>query len=940
MSAWARARADSGTTLGDGAPASFPGTRQDEGGQRFWPWCQSPMPPVSRKSSPVQRCRKRKPDSSTWAALPCPARRTLTGVPVAATPKAPESGQRADRAQPAGARGPGGACEPLRPARRPRARATVPSGPERQRAAPGGARRAAPGGGGGGGSGGRGAQVAGVTLQDGQDSTGAEPEPARVACAARTAVPRKEPAAKKPPRVRRRAADLTRGAAQTAAAEAGAGAGAGEGAGEGAGAGAATVGPGEQVARPKRPPRARKSRAVARAAQGATAQEPQAGSATARTEAGVGTGPTGGAAKGGGAGPKGAGARAAGRTAPTAAVAPARTSSQRKQRPKRVRKAMAASPCESPAPATSAARAKGMRGECTPEQLSEFVQARYAELQREQQNAGVLYDRIREIELQAASMRARHQIARRRALEQTAQHLRERAQVVECGQVVHDFCLDVAALYRTLDALGHGAEDVARAPPQVGEPTEPEPLAFARNVFALGVQEDDDDVLAASLSTRTTFCAELAAQLVAGSADGAGGEDCSTSTGSASASAHTADANPAAAAADGIPAPAAPDACAAPAGPSRNNCLAGEARALPRGEDTASRPAVAGRSAGRFPASVGGAPPSATQGACEGAGPGNAAADPAGAFARRAAPAPAAVARSREECVTRDQVPVLVMPDCIQDMAQQRQRQVTKPVVRVLAHGKTSPSSVTDTFLEKHGTVPKPLCTISDEVCSACSTGHLVLDVVTDMLVCEHCRNEQECTQASDRGAGYGGAQAPHYSACRYNRISHYSTHLDRACGCVGSDKITPQLLTRVMQCLKDSGVQHVNVGHVERALKDLDLSKLCSHKVVITARITGIPPPAFSPPERCMLLEMFIHINAAFIKLRRANQLEGRLNYLSYPYTIYKCVEMLTWGQKYLLYFNLLRCDDNLAKQDRCWEKICAEVNLPFIRSTYLKAK
>ena len=646
---------------------------------------------------------------------------------------------------------------------------------------------------------------------------------------------------------------------------------------------------------------------------------------------------------------------------------------------------MATSPCESPVPATSAARAKGMRGECTPEQLSEFVQARYAELQREQQNASVLYDRIREIELQAASMRARHQIAKRRALEQTAQRLRERAQVVECGQVVHDFCIDVAALYRTLDALGHGAEDAAHALPQVGETTEPqpEPLAFTRNVFALGVQEDDDDVLAASLSTRTTFCAELAAQLVAGTTGsaGGGGEDCSSNSATSAISATMAtaagscarvhDASPPATATDGTPAPAELDsacaataaldagtACTVPEDPSSAGCGPGTAVACP----AVAGPAVAG------PAVAGSAPPSATHGACDGARPHQAAADQSAAhraaahraaahqaavdqaaadqaaadqaagFARRAASAP--VARTREECVTRDQVPVLVMPDCIQDMAQQRQRQVTKPVVRVLAHGKTSPSSVTDTFLEKHGTVPKPLCTISDEVCSACSTGHLVLDAVTDMLVCEHCRNEQECTQASDRGAGYGGAQAPHYSACRYNRISHYSTHLDRACGCVGSDKITPQLLTRVMQRLKDSGVQHVNVGHVERALKDLDLSKLCSHKVVITARITGIPPPAFSPPERCMLLEMFIHINAAFIKLRRANQLEGRLNYLSYPYTIYKCVEMLTWGQKYLLYFNLLRCDDNLAKQDRCWEKICAEVNLPFIRSTYLKAK
>ena len=600
---------------------------------------------------------------------------------------------------------------------------------------------------------------------------------------------------------------------------------------------------------------------------------------------------------------------------------PTHAASRRKQ--KRARKATTAMASTEGA-AAAESRVNGMQHECTPEQLNEFVQARLAELRHEQQNASVLYDHIRDMEVRASLMTARHLISKRRALEQEARALREQAQMVECGQPVHDFCCDVAVLYRTLSALAPAVcaaaasvLDTAVAPTTATAQEPPTTLAAGgiggggvdgddddEDVFGACSDSDDDDVLAACLSSKQSFCAQLSANLVTTTA-------ARTAAPSGASNSQTSMCMPVATTTANSPG----------AGVSGADCSGAQVQGIvPLAGN--------GREALQLK-QVGGAAPPTQGGGGQGEGTGGGGGKGGGG----------GEVLSMEESVTRDQVPVLVMADSIDDMAQQRQREVTKPVVRVLTHGRASMSTVVDVFLEKHGTVPKPLCTISDETCSVCSTGRLVLDVTTDMLVCEHCRNEQECTQASDRSAGYSGAQAMHYSACRYNRQTHYATHLDRACGCVGSDKITPKLLNRVMQRMLDDGVTQVNVRHVERALKALDLSKLCSHKVVITARITGIPPPAFSPPERCMLLEMFIHINAAFIKLRRANQLEGRLNYLSYPYTIFKCVEMLTWGQKYLLYFNVLRCEDNRAKQDRCWEKICTEVGLPFIRCE-LKAK
>jgi hypothetical protein len=287
-----------------------------------------------------------------------------------------------------------------------------------------------------------------------------------------------------------------------------------------------------------------------------------------------------------------------------------------------------------------------------------------------------------------------------------------------------------------------------------------------------------------------------------------------------------------------------------------------------------------------------------------------------------------------DEQITREQVPALVMPNHIQDMIRERQRQVTKPDLRVMTRGRGSSTVCADSFLAKFGSVHKPLCTLSDEQCSMCGTGQLVLDVIADVLVCENCRHEQTSSQSSDRNVGYNNAKSIHYSACRYRRITHFVAHLDRFCGCVGSSKLTPKLLSKVMQWMRTHNVKRVKVSNVEDALKDMGFNKLTNHKVVITARITGIKPPRFAPDERYQMIEMFLASEHAFAFLRRTGQLEGRLNYLNYTYTMYKFVEIMSWGHRFLKYFRLLRGKENLAKQDRYWRKVCKIVGLPFIRS------
>ena len=505
----------------------------------------------------------------------------------------------------------------------------------------------------------------------------------------------------------------------------------------------------------------------------------------------------------------------------------------------------------------------------TREQLELFTRQRLQAMRQEQQAVGALHADIAALEARAAGMTARHMIYARRDVERQACALRERAEDIESGKHVNDFCREAAAFFYTFDRLCTVEQDQSTndesPPPSVNDTRG----AFGADADGLRPEANvsQPGAVVSQAGAAPTLPGFVVFQLAA--------DGLVQTVGCHSTRNHGESPSPS------LPPP---PPCAHGPGEAPRGCVIEPVR-----------------SSG-----------SSATGALK----------------------PTRMALSAEEVVTRDQAPMLVMPGTLDDMMQERQRQVSKPAIRLLARGRSTSSSVADAFLEQFGAGEKPLCIISDEKCTACGIGRLVFDTVSDVLVCEHCRCEQASTQASDRNAGGGSAQVMHFSTCRYRRVTHFVTHLDRFCGCVGSSKITPKILTRVMQQLKASGVVLVRVGDVENALKSLGLSKLVNHKVVITARITGIKPPSFSPDERYQLIDMFLEISDAFMHLRRTNQLEGRLNYLSYSYTIFKFVQLLKWGQCFLTYFRLLRGPDNLAKQDRFWKKICVHVGFLYISS------
>lgn len=264
-----------------------------------------------------------------------------------------------------------------------------------------------------------------------------------------------------------------------------------------------------------------------------------------------------------------------------------------------------------------------------------------------------------------------------------------------------------------------------------------------------------------------------------------------------------------------------------------------------------------------------------------------------------------------------------------------RRRHVAKPEMRTITGGRLSSIVAADAFLEMYDGGAKPLCLQSDEECNICG-GTLAVDVQADVMVCEVCRNEQMASLLSYRNVGVGAPEYISLSTSRYRRIVHFISHIQRFEGCVGSEKITDELIRVVMTWLEEQGVppERVTKAKVERALRKTGHSDMVVFRTVITRIITGKTPPRFTPDQRAQLISMFMLISNSFQAIMDRGEFPHRINFLSYQFVLAKMLGLLSWGGEFQNHFRLLKGKDNLSKQDSFWRAICAEAGLKYISS------
>jgi hypothetical protein len=164
-----------------------------------------------------------------------------------------------------------------------------------------------------------------------------------------------------------------------------------------------------------------------------------------------------------------------------------------------------------------------------------------------------------------------------------------------------------------------------------------------------------------------------------------------------------------------------------------------------------------------------------------------------------------------------------------------------------------------------------------------------------------------------------------------YKRINHFNEWLAQFQAKESTD-IPQEVFDQILVELKKERIldtRSLKQTKIREILKKLKLNKYYEHVPHIINRLNGQNAPVMSREIEEKLRYMFKEIQPSFQK----HCPEGRNNFLSYSYVLYKFCELLELDE-YLPCFPLLKNRDKLYVQDKIWQKICEELRWEFIRS------
>ena len=105
-------------------------------------------------------------------------------------------------------------------------------------------------------------------------------------------------------------------------------------------------------------------------------------------------------------------------------------------------------------------------------------------------------------------------------------------------------------------------------------------------------------------------------------------------------------------------------------------------------------------------------------------------------------------------------------------------------------------------------------------------------------------------------------------------------------------------------------------------------------HKEYITNKISGKISESIPRHVEEKLEKMFEDTQIAYKKSMPNN----RKNFLSYPYVLYKCLQLIGECDDFLKRFKLLKKDEKIQEMDEVWKNICIILEWKFIPTPYDK--
>lgn len=202
------------------------------------------------------------------------------------------------------------------------------------------------------------------------------------------------------------------------------------------------------------------------------------------------------------------------------------------------------------------------------------------------------------------------------------------------------------------------------------------------------------------------------------------------------------------------------------------------------------------------------------------------------------------------------------------------------------------------------------------------------------IVICETCGEFDLLFLENDRNS-YKNMNYDSSNSYSYKRINHLQEWLSKFQAKETID-IPDEVYNDIMGEIKKERITDLSIltrqkirEYLKKLSKTKKYSKYYDHVAYILYRITGKEPPRLPKKLEEKFKEMFKDIEDAFVKLCPKN----RKNFLSYPYVLYKLMEMDNLDE-YKNCFQLLKSREKLHQQDLIWRKICESLGWKFIKS------
>ena len=196
-------------------------------------------------------------------------------------------------------------------------------------------------------------------------------------------------------------------------------------------------------------------------------------------------------------------------------------------------------------------------------------------------------------------------------------------------------------------------------------------------------------------------------------------------------------------------------------------------------------------------------------------------------------------------------------------------------------------------------------------------------------LTCSNCGHQEFILVDSDKPSYKDPPREICYYA--YKKINHFNEWLAQF-QAKESTEIPSEVYDAILYQLKReqiTNMSHLKPTKLREILRKMKYSKYYEHIPHIINRLNGQNAPFMSREDEEKLRHMFREIQPSFKK----HCPQGRRNFLSYGYVLYKFCELLEMDE-YLACFPLLKNRDKLYLQDKTWEKICKDQYWQYVRT------